>query len=86
MNFRVVSVPSGEPELLGFFHIQPDSGRSLIRWSWNPSRTAFVFQKEQRGSLWVKDLSTGEEKEIAGTEGSEPYDFTWGSDPFSSPH
>ncbi len=86
MNFCVVSVPNGKPELLGAFNIQPDSGRSLPRWSWNPGRTAFVFQKERRDSLWVKDLSTGTEKEIAGTEGAEPYDFTWGSDPFSGSH
>lgn len=56
------------------------------QWSWNPNRTAFVFQKEWRGSLWVKDLSTGAEKEIAGTEGAEPLEFTWGSDPFSGRH
>ncbi|MDF9409934.1 MAG: hypothetical protein A4E52_01321 [Pelotomaculum sp. PtaB.Bin013] len=56
------------------------------QWSWNQDRTAFVFQKEWRGSLWVKNVSTGAEREIASTEGVDPYRFSWGSDPFASRH
>ena len=51
-----------------------------------PGPDSLRLPKGTAGSLWVKDLSTGTEKEIAGTEGAEPYDFTWGSDPFSGSH
>jgi Tol biopolymer transport system component len=81
-DFYVFDAPTGKLSLL--MSLNYEVGRP--QWSWNPNRTAFVFQKEWRGSLWVKDLSTGAEKEIAGTKGTEVYGFTWGSDPFSSHH
>ncbi|MHB1043437.1 MAG: TolB family protein [Eubacteriales bacterium] len=78
-EFCVFDAPTGKLTLL--MSLKYEKGQP--QWSWNPNRTAFVFQKEWRGSLWVKDLSTGTEKEIVGTEGAEPLEFTWGSDPFS---
>jgi len=77
-DYYVFNIPTGKLSLL--------MGQGEPQWSWNPNRTAFVFQKECQGSLWVKELSTGAEKEIAGTEGVYPYRFTWGSDPFSGRH
>ncbi|MDD4238354.1 MAG: hypothetical protein PHT62_07345 [Desulfotomaculaceae bacterium] len=81
-EFCIFDVPTGKLFLL--MSLNSESGRP--QWSWNPNRTAFVFQKEWRGCLWVRDLSTGTEKEITGTEGADVYDFTWGSDPFSGRH
>ncbi|MDA8336620.1 MAG: hypothetical protein M0Z41_16795 [Peptococcaceae bacterium] len=37
--------------------------------AWNPDNTAFVFRRD--GSLWLRDLSTGQEKQLPGTEGAE---------------
>ncbi|OPX92162.1 MAG: hypothetical protein A4E52_00103 [Pelotomaculum sp. PtaB.Bin013] len=79
-EFCIFDAPTGKLSLL--MSLKYEEG--LPQWSWNPNRTAFVFQKEWRGCLWCKDLLTGAEMEIAGTEGAEPLEFTWGSDPFSS--
>lgn len=81
-DYYVFNVPTGKTSLL----MSSTYSQGEPQWSWNPNRTAFVFQKEWQGSLWVKDLSNGVEKEIAGTEGVDPYRFTWGSDPFSGRH
>lgn len=81
-DFCIFDAPTGRLSLL--MSLKYEKGHP--QWSWNPNRTAFVFQKEWRGSLWVKDLSTGAEKEIADTNGVDAEEFTWGSDPFSGRH